>query len=112
MSILKKLFGFKTTQSNVIKILNPNDFKTQITSKKVQLVDVRTPNEFQSGHINGAKNIDAFSGTFNETCNTLNKEEPIYVYCRRGSRSKQASKRLEALGFKEIYDLKGGILNY
>jgi len=77
MSILKKLFGFKTTQSNVIKVLNPHDFKTQITSKKVQLVDVRTPNQFQSGHIKGANNTDTFSGTLNQKCNTLNKEEPI-----------------------------------
>ena len=112
MSLLKALFGLKTTQSDVIKVLVPNDFKAQTENKNVQLVDVRTSSEYNSGCIKGAKNIDSFSGNFNTQFNKLNKEKPVYIYCRSGARSRRASKKIEAFGFTEIYDLKGGILNY
>lgn len=112
MSFFTSLFGPKTFQSNVIKLLSPEGFKMQTENKKVQLIDVRTPAEFNGGHIKGAKNIDFFSGKFNVEFNKLNKDKAVYVYCRSGSRSRQTSKKLEAMGFTEIYDLKGGILNY
>ncbi len=99
-------------QSKVIEVLTPQDFEAQITNKEVQLIDVRTPDEFNSGHIKNAKNIDFFSTQFSDQFNKLNKDQPIYLYCRSGSRSRQASNKLEAMGFIKIYDLKGGILNY
>ncbi|MCB0398360.1 MAG: rhodanese-like domain-containing protein [Winogradskyella sp.] len=112
MSFFTSLFGSKTSQSNAVKLLSPEEFKAQVENKKVQLIDVRTPAEFNGGHIKGAKNIDFFSGRFNVEFNKLNKDKAVYVYCRSGSRSRQTSKKLEALGFTEIYDLRGGILNY
>ena len=112
MSFFASLFGSKTSQSNAIKLLSPEEFKAQAENKNVQLVDVRTSAEFNGGHIKGAKNIDFFSGKFNVELNKLNKDKAVYVYCRSGSRSRQTSKKLEAMGFTEIYDLKGGILNY
>ncbi|WP_439153085.1 rhodanese-like domain-containing protein [Winogradskyella sp.] len=112
MSLFTSLFGSNTSQSNAIKLLSAEEFKAQVENKNVQLVDVRTPAEFNSGHIKGAKNIDFFSGKFNVEFNKLNKEKAVYVYCRSGSRSRQTSKKLEAMGFTEIYDLKGGILRY
>ncbi len=75
------------------------------------ILDVRTPGEFAGGHIKGAINIA------NET---IGKERPsllpdtgatILVYCRSGSRSAQASKKLLALGYTEVYDF-GGIINW
>ncbi len=80
--------------------------------KKVQLIDVRTPNEYKSGHIKGARNIDFYSREFNVKFNKLNKEKAVYLYCRSGSRSRHSAKKLTAMGFTEIYDLKGGILRY
>ncbi|MCA0131693.1 rhodanese-like domain-containing protein [Winogradskyella alexanderae] len=112
MSFLSSIFGIGNSQSNAVHLLSPIEFKEQVEGKKVQLVDVRTPAEYKSGHIKGAKNIDFFSGKFNIEFNKLNKEKPLYLYCRSGSRSRQASKKLEAMGFTEIYDLKGGILRY
>jgi rhodanese-related sulfurtransferase len=112
MSFFASLFGSSTSQSNAIKLLSAEEFKAQVENKKVQLVDVRTPVEFKGGHIKGAKNIDFFSGKFNIEFNKLNKDKAVYVYCRSGSRSRQTSKKLEAMGFTEIYDLKGGILRY
>ncbi|MDO6597409.1 rhodanese-like domain-containing protein [Oceanihabitans sp. 2_MG-2023] len=112
MSFFTALFGSNTSKNSTIKVLSSEEFKAQTENKVVQLIDVRTPGEFKSGHINGAKNIDFYSGKFNIEFNKLNKNEAVYVYCRSGSRSRQTSKKLEAMGFTEIYDLKGGILNY
>ena len=112
MSIFTVLFGLNTTQSNAFKVLSPEDFKAQIENNNVQLIDVRTATEFKTEHIKGAINIDFFSGKFNIEFNKLNKDQAVYLYCRSGSRSKQSANKLEAMGFTEIYDLKGGILNY
>lgn len=112
MSILSAIFGTKTPKNDAIKVLTSAEFKAQVENKKVQLIDVRTPKEFKSGSIKGAKNIDFFSGKFNVEFNKLNKEKAVYVYCRSGSRSRQTAKKIAVMGFTEIYDLKGGILNY
>ena len=112
MSLLSMLFGGGYPQSENIKLLSSEEFKEQITSKKVQLVDVRTLREFKISHIKGAKNIDFYSGKFASEFNKLKKDKPVYVYCRSGSRSRHASNKLAEMGFTEIYDLKGGIIRY
>ena len=112
LSFLKSIFGDNSKTDSSIKVLQPQDFKKAISNKKVQLIDVRTLNEYNSRCINNAKNIDVFSSNFSSEVNKFNKKEPIYLYCASGGRSKRASKKLAKLGFKEIYDLKGGILNY
>lgn len=111
MSILSFFFGNKT-QSEHIKVVSPSDFKAKLQGNSSQLIDVRTSLEFKSGHIKNAKNIDFFSRSFNEECHKFNKQKPIYVYCRSGARSHKAAKKLAELGFTEIYDLKGGFLNW
>ena len=67
MSFFASLFGSKTSQSDAIKLLSPEEFKAQVENKNVQLIDVRTPPEFKGGHINGAKNIDFFSSSCSGT---------------------------------------------
>lgn len=112
MSFFTALFGSNSQQNDVVKVLSSQEFKAQVENKTVQLIDVRTPNEYLSGHIKGAKNIDFYSGKFNIEFSKLDKEKAVYVYCRSGSRSRQTANKLAAIGFKEIYDLKGGILSY
>tara|TARA_R110002050_G_scaffold3484_1_gene18367 strand:+ start:555 stop:899 length:345 start_codon:yes stop_codon:yes gene_type:complete len=109
---IKSIFGINSNTNNNIKVLDVSTFKQAVSKNKVQLIDVRTANEYNTGYIKKAKNIDVFSGKFTSEVNKLDKEKPVYVYCRSGGRSKRASKKIAALGFKEIYDLKGGILNY
>ncbi len=111
MSILSMLFGGNPPNDNTT-LLSPEEFKENIFNKKVQLIDVRTPREYQSSHIKGAKNIDFYAGSFKSQFIKLNKNKPVYIYCRTGSRSRHASNKLFDLGFKEIYDLKGGIVRY
>lgn len=112
MSFLSGIFGSKTSTNSNVKLLTPEEFRTHVENNKVQLVDVRTPLEFRSGHIKGAKNIDFYSGKFNVEFDKLNKEASVYVYCRSGNRSRQTARKLSAMGFKNIYDLRGGIMKY
>ncbi len=112
MSLLSILFGGGYPSGDRIKVLITEEYKAQITNNKVQLIDVRTPREYKISHIKGAKNIDFYSGQFALEFNKLNKNKPVYVYCRSGSRSRHASNKLLKMGFTEIYDLKGGIVRW
>tara|TARA_R110002049_G_scaffold253340_2_gene428623 strand:- start:1579 stop:1923 length:345 start_codon:yes stop_codon:yes gene_type:complete len=110
---MSTFFGVKAQQSDTIKILTASEFNEAIKDKGVQLVDVRTAKEFNEGAIEDALNIDFFQQeTFNEEFGKLNKEQPVYLYCRSGNRSQQAAKKLDSLGFKKIYDLKGGYMGW
>ncbi|MDC6366229.1 MULTISPECIES: rhodanese-like domain-containing protein [Flavobacteriaceae] len=108
MSILSFLFG-GSDSSDSIKVLSKEDYKKGITKGKVQLVDVRTPREYGSGHIKGAKNVDFFQrSSFEAAFSKFDKTKPVYVYCQSGNRSQKAAKRLINMGFLEVYDLRGG----
>lgn len=74
------------------------------------IVDVRTSGEFETGHIEGALNIDVGLPNFKEEIDRLDKNKKYLVYCRSGNRSKFAGRIMESLGFKEVYDLDGGIV--
>lgn len=78
-------------------------------SKGIQLVDVRTAKEFKEGHIGNAVNIDVNSPDFDINILKLNKNKRVYVYCRSGKRSAIASRKLDSLGFRKIYNLPTGI---
>jgi len=112
MSIPSSFFENSTMQNSRITVLNTLEFRSKITNKNVQLVDVRTPDEFHSGHLKNAINIDLFSNTFSLEFSKLDKTQAVYLYCRSGARSKLCSNKLAAMGFLEIYDLKDGLLYY
>ena len=102
-----------TAQETVLEatsvILDVTNYKEVVVGKDVQLVDVRTPKEYQEGRIDDAINIDYFDQeNFNQAFKKLDKNEPLYIYCRSGNRSQKSVKLLVDLGFTEIYDLKGG----
>lgn len=97
----------KTTAINVIA---PAEFKE--TSVNHTIIDVRTPEEFSEGHIEGAININFFDPTFLDQISKYKKKEPLYIYCRSGNRSGQAAKKMTGLGFEQIYNLEGGLLNW
>ncbi|WP_291867883.1 rhodanese-like domain-containing protein [Maribacter sp.] len=109
MSFLSSLFGPKKDYSGIIEVLNKNSFSSAISGKKVQLIDVRTPNEFGGGHIKKAVNVDFFRpGNFKAYFEKLDKSKPLYIYCRSGARSQKAAHKLADMGFEKIYDLQGG----
>ena len=77
-----------------------------------QILDVRTPAEFSSDHIDQAVNVDWLGDSFVEGTEKLDKTKPVFVYCKSGGRSQSAVEKLSELGFTNIYQLKGGILKW
>lgn len=69
-----------------------------------QLIDVRTAEEYKTSHIDGAINL-SLQDIEQGTLPTAEKDKPVYVYCRSGSRSSQATMRLKAAGYQNIIDL-------
>jgi rhodanese-related sulfurtransferase len=84
----------------------------EIAAGDVTVIDVRTPEEFAEGHVNGATLIDFYADDFAEQIAALPVDEPYLVYCRSGNRSGRAAALMEDLGFGEVYDLDGGVIAY
>jgi len=76
------------------------------------VLDVRTPEEYATGHIVNAANLDYYSPTFTEDLNNLDKTATYIVHCRSGVRSAWALDIMEGLGFREAYNMLGGILQW
>lgn len=90
--------------------LKPAEFETLLAKdKSVQLVDVRTPEEYAAGHLEGAKLIDFYLPDFAAQIGKLDKNKPVAVYCAAGGRSGSAADQLTKMGFAKVYDLAGGI---
>jgi rhodanese-related sulfurtransferase len=82
------------------------------TQEKIQLVDVRTPQEWKKGTVKNALKINVTSDSFEKKAlEKLDKKKPVYVYCRSGGRSKIASEILVEKGF-EVYNVEGGYLKW
>lgn len=79
-----------------------------VAAPNAQIVDVRTPREYEAGNVEGSVNIDYRSSDFESQLAVLNKEQPVFVYCHSGGRSAKATKVLRAQGFSEVYDMDGG----
>jgi len=75
------------------------------------ILDVRTKEEFKQGAIRGAVNLDLIGGSFKQEIAKMDKDKTYFVYCRSGNRSGQACKLMGDLGFKNLYNLSGGIMN-
>lgn len=95
-----------------VQTVSPAEFKAGLEKGEVQLVDVRSADEFSEGHIAGAVNIDVMEPDFQaEATETLQKDKEVYVYCRSGRRSLLAGEMLAKDGYTVI-DLEGGILGW
>jgi len=96
---------------------NPNLSATGFEEKIKDLpsspvVDVRTPEEFAKGHLQNAKNYDWNGSDFQKQVATLDKSQPVFVYCLSGGRSSSAASQMRSDGFKEVYELTGGIMEW
>lgn len=94
-----------------IKSIKSNEFRTEIMTPDIQLVDVRVPEAFNEGHIPGAKNLDFTSEHFDDMMKQLDKKKTVAVYCRGGRQSMEAAEKLQDAGF-EVIHLDGGILTW
>lgn len=89
--------------------LAPDQFEKGLKESDVVLIDVRTPEEFESGHITGAKNINWNDDAFESQMSSLSKDDTYYIYCLKGGRSGSVMSWMKENGFQSVYDLKGGI---
>lgn len=78
--------------------------------RKAQLIDVREPQEYEAGHILGARNIPVTQ--LKQRLVEIRKDKPVYLYCQKSSRSARAAQILHKNGYKELYQLKGGFKNW
>lgn len=77
--------------------------------KTFHLIDIRTPEEFATGHIKGAKLMDFYAPDFQSRLSTLPRDSKVVLYCRSGNRSGQALSAMKELGFKDASHVAGGI---
>ncbi|MBO7427738.1 MAG: rhodanese-like domain-containing protein [Paludibacteraceae bacterium] len=94
------------------KNISPQEFHEMITKDpNLQVVDVRTPQEFAAGHIKGARNVDFRNPDFEKNiAKAVKKRKTVLVYCRSGKRSLNAMNLMVKNGFKDVYNMEGGIL--
>jgi rhodanese-related sulfurtransferase len=91
-------------QKRIVKTLTEDDFRAGY--RKAQLIDVREPNEFDAGHILGARNIPL--SQMKMRMKEIRPDQQVYLYCQSGLRSGRAAQALHRKGYRNIYHLKGG----
>lgn len=92
-----------------VKLVTAEEMQSILELEDVQLVDVRTSQEYEEEHIVNSQNIDFSSPTFDDDIAKLDKRKPVILYCKGGGRSAKCAKKLKAAGFEKVYDLEGGI---
>ncbi|MCL9805072.1 thioredoxin [Flavobacterium amniphilum] len=103
----------KGQNDKAVTNLEPKVFAEKIAaSGSAQLLDVRTPEEFSVQHLDNAMNININHTGFDKEVAQLDKNKPVYVYCLAGGRSSKAANHLAELGFKEVYNMEGGITKW
>ena len=111
--VLSLIFIFSCEQLNSpeINIISESDF-VEIQDLDYTLIDVRTQDEFDLGHIDSAINLDFYSDTFQNEILSLPKNEKIVLYCRTNNRSSKTATILKENGYKDIFVIRGGITEW
>lgn len=97
------------SNSQIVVNLAAPKFQQLIKKQPGIIIDVRTSQEFHSGHLKEASNVDFYSESFLDKLKILRKDVPIFLYCRSGGRSSLAASMMVDLGFDKVYNLIGGI---
>ncbi len=102
--------------NNADKMINLSEtdwVKLHDESEESVIIDVRTDDEFNTGFIEGAVNIDFYMGNkFISEIDKLDKSKSYFIYCKSGARSGQTCELMKQKGFKKVYNLEGGILGW
>jgi|SRR3989344_4075925 len=94
---------------NSAENLPVSDFKEKISDGEVIVIDVRTPEEYESGHLKGALNLDFYDSAFPTNLEKLDKTKRYAIYCRSGNRSGKALQMMKERGIRDAVDLQGGL---
>ena len=107
------LAGCSSTAEAVIETVPPADAEAVLVENgDAVLLDIRTPEEHAEARIGGSENIDFYESDFADRLAELDPEGTYVVYCRSGNRSGQAMEIFRDLGFNEVYEIDGGIINW
>lgn len=90
--------------------INPQQAEEKMQDENVVVLDVRTPEEFNQGHIKGAVHIDHYADDFQQQIDALDRETTYVVYCRSGGRSGRSVDMMQKMNFAKVYNLDGGII--
>jgi thioredoxin 1 len=99
-------------QNKGVKDIGAAEFEKGLQQPGAQLVDVRTPEEYNEKHLKGATHININDKDFEKRLGELDKSKPVYIYCLSGGRSSRAANLAVKTGFKEVYNLEGGITSW
>lgn len=95
-------------ETPVIKCVDKSVCKKELQQSVFKVLDVRTPEEYQKGHIKGAENINFYDTDFKTKLEEIDKSTKIIVYCAVGGRSHKTLKMKEKMGFTYVLEVKGG----
>jgi thioredoxin len=102
----------QNTQNKSFTDVNSLQFEKLVSAGKGILLDVRTENEFKNGHIANAGQLNFYASDFRSRLLLLPKDQPIYIYCLTGSRSRSAAQLLVQNGYANVYNLQRGIMEW
>ena len=108
------VFGCTTSQSQTDKTsFTAKEFSEKISeTKNAQIIDVRTPEEYETGHITNAHNFNWNDDDFLKNVADLDKTKPVFVYCLSGGRSSDAAAALRKEGFNTVFEMPGGMMEW
>ncbi len=106
------LFSPLFSQGKKYVNLSSEEFNNKIHSEKAILLDVRTRTEYLNGYIKGAGQLNYYNLSFKKKLLLLPKEQPVYLYCNTGYRSRRAAEILVKNGYKQVFNLEHGIMEW
>lgn len=101
-----------SSDAATIELVDPDQAQDLLAAppEGLEVLDVRTPEEFDAGHLADAENLDFYASNFTAQLDELDKDTPYFVYCRSGNRSSTTIETMQGLGFTEVYELEGGLV--
>lgn len=109
--LMTSVLGGCAQPADSIRTVDAGAFERGVQADSVQVVDVRTADEYAEGHIAHAVNIDVLQEGFMDSARRLDRHKEVYVYCRSGKRSMTAARQLAAAGYR-VVNLRGGIIEW
>lgn len=100
-----------SSSNSAIENVDAQTWLQKAQNSGVQIIDVRTAEEFNAGHLANAMNIDVESGNFDSGLANLDKNATYALYCHSGRRSAIAASKMADAGFMKIINLKGGLVD-
>ena len=102
-----------SVENSVYENITPKKAKDMIRANSGNesfiILDIRTPEEYETGYIEGAVNTDYYSDTFRKNLSKMQKNRTYLVYCRSGNRSGKTFEIMKELGFEQVYNMTGGM---